>query len=152
MRLHKVMLHGFLTNMQSIACAWENLDFVQIQKDTSGLILCGGKLQSRVMNMLLCWLVMHITMVGYVMSFTILMPFGAFLFSFWIVFSSYKFPKLFSPFFRALWGIMNEQQRLTCMPNLNLMHKLCSILVTCMSMVKDFHLTFILPSDTMTKL
>lgn len=66
MRWHRAMLHGYLTNMGSEACAWENLNFAQMQKGINVHILCGGKLLSRVMNMLLCSLGMHITMVGYV--------------------------------------------------------------------------------------
>lgn len=60
------MLLGFLTNMENEACAWVNLVFALMQKGTSGHILCGGELLSRVMNMLLYSLEMHITMVGYV--------------------------------------------------------------------------------------
>lgn len=60
------MLHGYLTNMGNVACVWENLSFAQIQKGISVHILCGGRLLSRVMNMPLCLLAMHITMVGYV--------------------------------------------------------------------------------------
>jgi len=49
-----------------VACVWENLSFVQMQKGISVHILCGGRLLSRVTNMPLCLLAMHITMVGYV--------------------------------------------------------------------------------------
>ena len=66
MKWHKVTLLGFLTNMGNVACAWVNLDFALMQKGISGHILCGGKLLSRVMNMLLYSLEMRITMVGYV--------------------------------------------------------------------------------------
>ncbi|KAF2317502.1 hypothetical protein GH714_023231 [Hevea brasiliensis] len=48
MRLPRVTLHGFLTNMRSIACAWENLDFAQMHKGISVHFLFGGKLLSRV--------------------------------------------------------------------------------------------------------
>lgn len=60
------MLLGFLTNMENVACAWVNLVFALMKKGTSEHILCGGELLSRVMNMLLYSLEMHITMVGYV--------------------------------------------------------------------------------------
>ena len=52
---------------------------------------------------------------------------------------------------RVLRGTIIVQQKLTCMPNPNLMHKRCSTLATCMSMAKDFHLISILPSVTMIK-
>lgn len=66
MKLHKVMQHGFLTNMDQGVCAWEDLDFAQMQRGISAHMHCGGKLLSRVMNMLPCSLEMHTTMVGYV--------------------------------------------------------------------------------------
>lgn len=67
MRWHKAMQHGYLINMENKACVWENLAFARMQKDTRELILFGGKLLSRAMNMLLYWLGMHITTVGYVL-------------------------------------------------------------------------------------
>lgn len=66
MRLRKVMLHGSLTNMEKEACVWENLEFAVMKRGINALMPCGGKLLSRVMNMLHCLLETHITMVGYV--------------------------------------------------------------------------------------
>ena len=40
--------------MGNEACAWENMDCAQMQKGINVHILCGGKLPSRVINMLLC--------------------------------------------------------------------------------------------------
>ena len=58
---------------------------------------------------------------------------------------------IFLSFLRVLRETIIVQQKLTCMPNPNLMHKPCLTLATCMSMAKDFHLISILPSDTMIK-
>lgn len=71
MRLRKVMLHGSLTNMEKEACVWENLEFAVMKRGINARMPCGGKLQSRVMNMLHYLLEMHITMVGYVILYSI---------------------------------------------------------------------------------